>query len=128
MTLDKESFSVLRYIYRNNIVTYGELKARFSDKPIFNLISALSLENAITYESISGRAPSGQYGQFLYDEAKIACTTAGSKFVEDYLEKQKEKRVESIRYNITTAIAVVALILAGISLAAQLGLIQFPKP
>lgn len=45
-----------------------------------------------------------------------------------YLNGIKAKnRIESIRYCITTAIAVLALVLAGISLAAQLHLIKLPR-
>lgn len=38
----------------------------------------------------------------------------------------KQQKRDNIRYAITTAIAVLALVLAAISLAAQLGLIQLP--
>lgn len=44
----------------------------------------------------------------------------------DLDEAKKKQRTETRRYWITTAIAVLALVLAGISLAAQLGLIQLP--
>ncbi len=40
---------------------------------------------------------------------------------------QRQKHTETIRYVITTVIAVLALVLAGVSLAAQLGLISLPE-
>lgn len=41
-------------------------------------------------------------------------------------EKKRKERTETRRYWITTVIALLALVLAGISLAAQLGLISLP--
>ena len=54
-------------------------------------------------------------------------TPAGQAYAEIQTDAIHDKRVENIKYVITTAIAVIALILAGISLAAQLGLIQLPQ-
>ncbi len=58
---------------------------------------------------------------------QIRLTDAGKCYFEKKVDRDREKRIENIRYIITTAIAVLALVLAGISLAAQLGLIQLPK-
>lgn len=57
---------------------------------------------------------------------QIHINKAGITYPTDAAEKKREKRVEMIRYVITTVIAVLALVLAGISLAAQLHLIQLP--
>lgn len=54
----------------------------------------------------------------------ITLTDAGKCYFENKADKDHEKRIENVRYLITTAIAILALVLAGISLAAQLGLIQ----
>lgn len=56
----------------------------------------------------------------------ISLTPAGKRYFEDKADISHEKRVQNIRYIVTTIIAALALILSGISLAAQLGLIQLP--
>ncbi|MCM1236135.1 MAG: hypothetical protein NC489_39125 [Ruminococcus flavefaciens] len=57
---------------------------------------------------------------------KIAISDRGRDYLAFINAKASKSRAEWIRYIITTAIAVLALVLAGISLAAQLGLIQLP--
>lgn len=110
MNLDKESLFVLRYIYKKEVITYGKIKQRFPRKPILDLLSALSTEKAIRCEFVQKRTSNKQHGFFLCEESKICCTTLGKKYVEDYLEKQKTKTIESIRYWITTTIALAAFI------------------
>lgn len=56
----------------------------------------------------------------------VSLTASGKCYFERKMDLTAEKRVERIRYIITTAIAVLALVLAAISLAAQLGLIKLP--
>lgn len=128
MNLDKESFFILQYIYKKNITTYGDLKKHFSKKPVFDLVSVLCMEKAVYCETVRQRTSNGRTGSYFYDEAKISCTTLGKKYVEDIQDKRKDKRMECIRYSITTAIAILALILSGIAVAAQLGLIKLPAP
>lgn len=59
----------------------------------------------------------------------IRITLAPSAFAyfDDRAEIQQKDRRSSRRYWITTIIAILALVLAGISLAAQLGLVSLPK-
>lgn len=61
----------------------------------------------------------------IYD---IKLTDAGKCYFENKKDKSREKRAEWIRYIITTVIAIFALLIAAISLAAQLGLLQLQPP
>lgn len=56
----------------------------------------------------------------------LQITIDGQAAIERYDKECKQRKRDLIRYSITTAIAALALILAAISLAAQLGLIQLP--
>ena len=56
----------------------------------------------------------------------LQITIDGQAAIERYDKERKQRKRDFIRYSITTAIAALALILAAISLAAQLGLIQLP--
>lgn len=85
--------------------TYGRIEALRKEKYIDRILEVENDELVSVY-SIS-------------DKGRAA--------LQEHRRTAREKRVESVRYFITTAIAVAALILAGISLAAQLGLIQLPK-
>ena len=60
-------------------------------------------------------------------EGKISYIIRGTNRGADYLMYQRKERAAWIRYIITTVIAVIAIIIAGISLAAELGLLQLPK-
>ena len=51
MNLDKETLSVLRRIYRQKVITYGELKDFYPNKSMFEFIRTLAVEKAIDYES-----------------------------------------------------------------------------
>lgn len=55
-------------------------------------------------------------------------TDSGRCYFERKSDMAAEKRAEWIRYAITTAIAFIALIIAGISLLSQLGIITLPTP
>lgn len=59
---------------------------------------------------------------------EINLTDSGKCYFEKKKDISHEKRVEWIRYIITTVIAALALIIAAIALAAQLGLVQLPTP
>lgn len=63
----------------------------------------------------------------FYDHpSRIDLTDSGKCYFERKMDMEHEKLMENIRYAITTIIAILALVLAAISLAAQLGLIQLP--
>ena len=62
-----------------------------------------------------------------FPECDMEITPSGEDALEQDKKSKHDKCVENIRYWVTTAIAVVALVLAGISLAAQLGLVLLPK-
>lgn len=65
----------------------------------------------------------------FYDHpSRIDLTDSGKCYFERKSDRNREKRAENIRYAITTIIAILALIISGVSLAAQLGLIQLPTP
>ena len=57
----------------------------------------------------------------------IELTDDGKCYFERKAEQRRKEMTEWIRYGITTAIAIMALVLAAISLAAELGLIAFPR-
>ena len=59
---------------------------------------------------------------------EINLTDSGKCYFEKKKDISHEKRIEWIRYIITTVIAALALIIAAIALAAQLGLVQPPTP
>lgn len=58
----------------------------------------------------------------------IFLTDSGRCYFERKADIAAEKRTELIRYAITTAIALIALVIAGVSLLSELGLIELPKP
>lgn len=81
-----------------------------------HIVEVLRSMGYITYK----REPDGKIYQ-------IDLTDSGKCYFEKRADISHEKKVEWIRYIITTAIAIAAIILSGIALAAQLGLIQFPQ-
>ena len=70
----------------------------------------------------------GSSGWFesLPDSGECRLSRKGIAFRSYQQAAQKRKRLETIRYTITTTIAVIALILSAIAIAAELGLMQFP--
>lgn len=61
------------------------------------------------------------------DVYKIELTDKGKHYFETKEDISREKRIEWIRYLVTTAISISALILSGISIATQIGLITLPQ-
>lgn len=57
----------------------------------------------------------------------IHLTPKGRYYLEKIAEEKTEKRIEWIRYLITTIISVIAIILSAISIASQIGLIKLPQ-
>lgn len=60
-------------------------------------------------------------------DTPIQITIDGKEFLEDQKRINKQQRTDSIRYAITTGIALLALIISVIALIAQLGLIRLPQ-
>ena len=58
---------------------------------------------------------------------RIDLTDKGKHYFETKEDISREKRIEWIRYLVTTAISISALILSGISIAAQIGLMTLPQ-
>ena len=58
----------------------------------------------------------------------ILLTPEGNTYFERKLDHDREKKIETIRYIITTAIAVAAIVIALVALFAQLGLLELPRP
>ena len=58
----------------------------------------------------------------------ILLTDSGRCYFERKSDIDAEKKAEWIRYAITTAIALIALVIAGVSVLSELGLIELPKP
>lgn len=85
------------------------------ESEVQHLIAVLCSKNLITYE-------------YERDLEVIRLTPNGTKYFEDALAEQRKEHKTSRRYWITTIIAILALVLAAISLAAQLDLIQLPVP
>lgn len=77
-----------------------------NEREVKHLIDVLCSKNLITYE-------------FEQDMRVIRLTPDGKKYFEDRADVAHEKRVENIRYWITTGIAVAALITAIVSIILQ---------
>lgn len=98
-------------VINENFLTYSNV---CSEAEVRHLIDVLCSKNLITYD-------------FELHRRVIRLKPDGKKYFEVELDEKHRKRVENIKYIITTLIAVIALILAGISLLSELGLIQLPQ-
>lgn len=98
--------------------------------PTINFLYDLGLPKTIDAEQIIEVLEAMGYVKTTYRATgrpkTISLTDSGKCYFERKMDLTSEKRIEWIRYIITTAIAVLALVVAAISLAAQLGLIQLP--
>lgn len=82
-----------------------------------HVVAILESEGYIKYHKPDG-----------FPTKRIDLTPAGKCYFERKIEAQIKERKESVRYWITTAIAILAFLLALISLATQVGLVSLPMP
>ena len=125
--LDKKTDSLLEKLYESKSMDQDEL-FRFVGHTNPNQIEPHSADllrkKMIKVNDIDG-VPDGA-GGYIGSKRIYEIDLPGRAYIEGKRALAHDKRVENIKYGITTFIAILALVLAGISLAAQLGSIQLP--
>ena len=98
------------HVISKEFLVYKEICDEANAQHLIDVLCALQL---ITYN--------------LEDDMRvIRLTPDGKKYFEERADVIHERRITNIKYIITTTIAVAALIIAAVSLLAQLGLIRLP--
>ena len=113
--MTKEQLKLLKEISEGK-----EVNVREMDSTTKELVHFLRTSGAVDYD----RYQNTETGEHLL---LVKITEQGKMILFDAKSQKRSKRAEWIRYIITTVIAALALVLAGISLAAQLGLISLPR-
>ena len=124
--IDKKSLDLLNLYSKRNPLSLKDLS-------VIHNINITSEQINDPLQTLLGRGlieiePNEQLfqGDKVNTNTPFVITREGRSFLEETHSAQKTEKQRIIRYWITTGIAALALILAGISVAAQLGLILLP--
>ena len=132
--MEHYDYAVLKLLDRKgpmSVARIGKALKRGCDQRVAELAEKGYVEFPIIgYESESG--PGYYMGPFPVESDECGLTAPGKVALENCEfareGRRREKAADNVKYWVTTAIAIIALILSAISIAAQSGLIVLPFP